>query len=195
MTDLQKDLTTRVAERNLLDREQLLALVEELHAIIVSQVPSAEPPGSSATTDGAETPADGAGSSIPDLDFTIIFDGGAIGNPGKGYGSYQIHGTAGFFTEQRLEFGDRITNNQAEFMTIIQALEELRSILGVDAPLARVQIWGDSQLVINTITGAWKARHPRVIPLQQQAVALLRNFASSDLKWQPRSMSVSILGH
>lgn len=184
-----------MADRHRLDREQLLTLVEDLHAIIVRRVPSDELPSPAATAESTQSHANGAGSSIPDVDFTIVFDGGAIGNPGKGYGSYQIHGTAGFFSERRLEFGDRITNNQAEFLTIIGALEELRAILGIDAPLARLQIWGDSQLVINTITGAWKARHPRVIPLQQQAVALLRGFGSTELKWQPRSMSVSILGH
>lgn len=184
-----------MAERTTLDREQLLALVEELHEIIINQSSVEEAPGSSDRAKPNEKANDGIGSSIPDVEFKIVFDGGALGNPGKGYGSYQIHGTAGFFTERRLEYGDRVTNNQAEFMTIIRALEELRSIMGVDAKLARVEIRGDSQLVINTITGAWKARHPRVIPLQQQAVALLREFGHTDLKWQPRSMSVAILGH
>lgn len=190
--DHQSGLAARVAERTNLNREQLLTLVEDLYEAIASPRQGDDSFDSRPEDD---CQSEDVGSSIPDVDFTIIFDGGAIGNPGKGYGSYQIHGTAGFFTERRLQYGDRITNNQAEFMTIIQALEELRSILGIDAKLARVEIWGDSQLVINTITGAWKARHPRVVPLQQQAVALLREFGSTDLKWQPRSMSVSILGH
>jgi ribonuclease HI len=184
-----------VAKRNLLDREQLLALVEDLYKVITHQSQRQERPRSTGSSAHGDAHAGGSATSIPDGEFTIVFDGGAIGNPGKGYGSYQIRGADGFFAERRLEFGDRVTNNQAEFMTIIRALDELRTILGTDAKLARVKILGDSQLVINTITGAWKARHPNVIPLQQQAVALLREFGQTNLTWQPRSKSVAILGH
>ena len=190
-----RDLATRVAKRYLLDRGQLLALVEDLYTVVTNQRPPEERQGPTEPPAYGDAHPGGSVTPIPDGEFIIVFDGGAIGNPGKGYGSYQIRGADGFLTERRLEFGDRITNNQAEFMTIIKALDELRTILGADAKQARVDILGDSQLVINTITGAWKARHPNMIPLQQQAVALLREFGQSSLRWQPRSKSVAILGH
>lgn len=190
-----QELATRVAKRNLLDREQLLALVEDLYTVVINQSRREQRTGSAEPTAHGDAQAGGSTPVIPDGEFTIVFDGGAIGNPGKGYGSYQIRGADGFLTERRLEYGDGVTNNQAEFLTIIRALEELGTILGADAQRARVNILGDSQLVINTITGAWKARHPNVIPLQQQAVALLRGFGHTSLAWQPRSKSVAILGH
>ena len=202
-------LSGRLARRELLDRDQLLALVEELHATVTDQqatidrqraaitrlqrdngVVTATAPSSSAR----QVPRPGA-RPVPGSDFTVVFDGGAIGNPGRGYGTYQIVGGEGLVTEQRLEYGDNVTNNQAEFLTIIRALEDLRSRLTEAASTTPIAIRGDSQLVINTIAGRWKARHPGLVPLYQEAVALLRQFGQADIAWQPRSKSVAVLGH
>lgn len=214
----RQSLATRVADRHLLDRDQLLALVEDMQSLIVSMqqtvdrqgkaiselqsragalMPPPEPSGSNSSANTNETTNSNRKTAEPvaGSDFTIVFDGGAIGNPGKGYGSYQIVGPDGVVSEQSLNYGDNITNNQAEFMTIIKALEDLRARQGDQTPRTRLAIRGDSQLVINTITGKWKARHPGLIPLHQRAVALLREFGRTDIKWQPRSKSVAILGH
>jgi hypothetical protein len=43
-------------------------------------------------------------------DYTLIFDGGSRGNPGPGYGSYQLTRVAdGKQKTKRLEFGDHVT--------------------------------------------------------------------------------------
>ncbi len=52
-------------------------------------------------------------------DLMLVFDGGSLGNPGKGYGSFHLADRDGYETIERLEFGNNVTNNQAEYRTMI----------------------------------------------------------------------------
>ncbi|CAA9549361.1 MAG: hypothetical protein AVDCRST_MAG49-1636 [uncultured Thermomicrobiales bacterium] len=127
--------------------------------------------------------------------FEIVFDGGALGNPGKGYGSYRIAGPDGVVAHDRLDYGDGITNNQAEYRTLIAALERLAQHVGPDAPATTVAVRGDSNLVVNQVLGRWKVKHPDLQPLHRRAVGLLRAFGRSDVQWHRRDASVRVLGH
>lgn len=131
-------------------------------------------------------------------DYTIVFDGGSKGNPGWGYGSYEISTRSGKRKQQRLDFGDGLTNNEAEYLTLIAALE------GLAAMIARhdrrpadfsVCIRGDSQLVIQQLLGRWKVKHPKMAPLHERAGSLLKTFGRTDLGWHARANSVRTLGH
>jgi len=127
--------------------------------------------------------------------YEIVFDGGALGNPGKGYGSFQIVGPGGRTVRERLEYGDRVTNNQAEYRTLIAALERVAELAGSGTAAARVRVLGDSSLVVNQVNGAWKVRHPDLRPLHGRAVELLRGFGAVDVRWHRRDASVRVLGH
>lgn len=128
--------------------------------------------------------------------YSIVFDGGSLGNPGHGYGSYQIEGPDGILAHDQLHYdGDRVTNNQAEYLTLIRALERLRRHLGSSIASTTVVIRGDSSLVINQVCGRWKVKHPDLQPLHRQAVELLKGFASCDVAWHRRDKSVKVLGH
>lgn len=131
----------------------------------------------------------------PVASFTIVFDGGAKGNPGKGYGSFHISGPDGLVIHERREYGDRITNNVAEYRTLIAALQRLQSEIGENVPGASVQVLGDSKLVINQTNGDWKIKKPWLQLLRDEVVALLANFGAVSLRWQPRMESVRVLGH
>jgi len=128
-------------------------------------------------------------------DFTIAFDGGSLGNPGKGYGSYEIANAVGRVAGQRLQFGDNLTNNQAEFMTLIAALKDLLHRIGPEASSASLAVRGDSQLVIRGLNGDWKIKHPNLQPLHMEGRELLGRFRTVDLAWQPRLESVRTFGH
>ncbi|MDP9374855.1 MAG: ribonuclease HI family protein [Chloroflexota bacterium] len=131
-------------------------------------------------------------------DYTIVFDGGSKGNPGHGYGSYEISARTGQSKQQRLEFGDRITNNEAEYLTLIAALEGLAAMIarhGREPADFSVRVRGDSQLVIQQLAGRWKVKHPNIQPLHERASALLRRFGRADLAWHARANSVRVLGH
>ncbi len=132
-------------------------------------------------------------------DYTITFDGGSRGNPGQGYGSYQIvRASDGKSRIRRLDFPGRRTNNEAEYMTLIAALEELAAGIrkkGHDPRTYSVEVRGDSQLVIRQLEGKWQVREAHLRPLRDRAHDLLKQFGQVHLHWHRRAQSVAILGH
>ena len=130
--------------------------------------------------------------------YRIVFDGGSLGNPGRGYGSFAIKGPGDYAATEQLNYdhlGNRVTNNEAEYLTLIGALERLAKDLGDRATRARVSVHGDSQLVISQLRGAWKVRKEELKPLHYRASVLLGRFGRFDLTWQPRAETVKVLGH
>lgn len=134
----------------------------------------------------------------PNADILIVFDGGAIGNPGKGYGSYAVRGMLNTSAPVRLDFPGTTTNNQAEYLTLIAALRSVIEGLGRRGRRSedvRLAILTDSQLVVEQLNGRWKVRNADLRARVEEARELLRRFAAWSLDWQPRSESVRILGH
>jgi ribonuclease HI len=132
---------------------------------------------------------------VPGADYTVVFDGGSLGNPGQGYGSYEIAGPDGTVTARQVQFGNDMTNNQAEFRAVIAALEDLLERVGPRAAALSVAVRGDSQLVIRGLSGEWRVKHPGLQPLHRRAGDLLRQFGNVDLAWHPRRESVRTFGH
>jgi ribonuclease HI len=100
--------------------------------------------------------------------------------------------------KKKLDYADRghaVTNNQAEYLTLINALESLGGRLGTDARAATVSIWGDSNLVVNQVKGSWKVKNVELAPLVERAQAALGRFKSWTIRWHERSNSVRYLGH
>lgn len=127
--------------------------------------------------------------------FEIVFDGGSLGNPGKGYGSYEITSNGEVLAHNREDYGNNITNNQAEYMTLIKALEWLDGFLGGARATAGVRINGDSQLVINQVTGKWKIKAEQLRPYAMAIRSLMQGYASASIEWHARANSVKRLGH
>jgi ribonuclease HI len=126
--------------------------------------------------------------------IALIFDGGSIGNPGRGYGSYQLTVRGKAEPVKRLEFEGNYTNNEAEYDTLLGALETLLR-RAKDPKQMQLDIRGDSQLIINQITGAWKAKDARMQERRERVLALLAQFGSWTATWHPRAKSVKALGH
>lgn len=130
--------------------------------------------------------------------FQIVFDGGSKGNPGFGYGSYKIFHQGDEIAVQELTFdhlGTAITNNQAEYMTLIHALERLAIDRAGKLKETTVEVFGDSLLVVNQVKGTWKIKNEGLRPLRQRARTLIEAFGAFSLTWHDRSNSVRILGH
>ena len=169
-----------------LSHQELIDLVRDLQTALAGReraLPSSSAP--------ARAPA----RAVPGADYTIVFDGGSLGNPGKGYGSYEITGPDGSVAARKVQFGNDMTNNQAEFRAAIAGLEDLLERVGPRAGSLSVAIRGDSQLVVRGLTGEWRVKHPGLQPLHRQATDLLRRFGKVDLAWHPRRESVRTLGH
>ena len=134
----------------------------------------------------------------PEQPIGVIFDGGSRGNPGMGYGSYALRWPGQPEQVVRLRFGDRVTNNEAEYDTLIAALEAILPRLaaaGAAPSTARLEIRGDSLLVVNQVTGQWEAKEPRLQLRRDRARDLLERFGQWQLIHHPREHSVQTLGH
>ena len=134
------------------------------------------------------------------MDYTIIFDGGSRnnGSPGaEAYGSYQLS-VAGKQDIKRLTFQEGATNNEAEYKSLIAALEDLITRINKanrSAGEFTLEIRGDSALVINQVQGTWKTKKEHLRPLRDQAQAIIALFKQVEFMWQPREESVQVLGH
>lgn len=130
--------------------------------------------------------------------YTLVFDGGSHGNPGRSYGSFHIRPWGSKPAQlTRVEFGQG-TNNEAEYWTLQSALRALRAYLdGAGVPLSEVtlEVRGDSQLVIFQIDGRWKAKDSRMRALRDETRGLLKGFGEVVLRHHGRSESVKLLGH
>jgi ribonuclease HI len=128
--------------------------------------------------------------------FEIIFDGGSLGNPGKGYGSFNITRNGEEFDRQiEVQFGDNMTNNQAEYLSLIGALKSIVNNPDTDPNNTDITIRGDSQLVLKQLMGEWKVKHPNMQPLWAEARGILADVKSWRAVWHARSNSVKVLGH
>lgn len=130
--------------------------------------------------------------------YILTFDGGSKGNPGLGYGSYELRTCDDRARLERREYGDQITNNEAEYRTLIEGLSDVLATLrkaGKDPKTYRVRVQGDSQLVIRQITGQYKIKHPGMQALHRQALDLAGQLGAVEWVWHRRENSVRTLGH
>jgi ribonuclease HI len=131
--------------------------------------------------------------------LTIVFDGGSIGNPGHGYGSFKVFDNDGAEIEHRkLDFsdrGNRVTNNEAEYLSLIAALEFAKSLDNDPNVLTGIAVYGDSMLVIKQLQGLWKVKKANLQPLHRRALELIQSFGHYMLQWHGRINSVYHLGH
>lgn len=101
----------------------------------------------------------------------IYTDGACRGNPGPSAAGWVIYDGAGALIENSGRFLGHRTNNEAEYEA---------ACLGLEAALNRgarqVMLRADSQLMIRQLTGVYKVRHPRILPLYQRALRLLLRF-------------------
>ena len=102
----------------------------------------------------------------------LHIDGGSRGNPGDaGFG---VHVTAPDGAEIAALYGyiGQATNNVAEYQALLHGLR-----YALDHGARRVLVFSDSELVVRQIAGAYRVKHPAMIPLHREALALMRQFA------------------
>lgn len=134
----------------------------------------------------------------PSKPIVVVFDGGSRGNPGNGYGSYMMRWPGAQEQIVRLQFGNHMTNNEAEYDTLIAALEAALKRLAdqkADPKTASIIIFGDSQLVINQVKNKWQCKKKELKLRRDHIQSLLREFGQWRLRHQPREKSVDVLGH
>jgi len=117
----------------------------------------------------------------------ISFDGGSRGNPGPAaIGAVVTDPVAA--PPERLaavsEYIGETTNNVAEYRALIAGLEAARAF-----PARRVEVRGDSKLVIEQVRGAWKVKQAHLRPLVDEVRRLLEPYERVTLTHVPRDQN------
>jgi ribonuclease HI len=83
-------------------------------------------------------------------------------------------------------FSEESTNNVAEYTALAKALQWL---LANNFNSNKVEIKSDSQLVVNQLTGDYKVKARRILPLFKHVLFLKAKFQDIQIKWIPRDMN------
>lgn len=103
--------------------------------------------------------------------FRIEFDGGSRGNPGPAGFGVVVRDADG---QDLVTFGDFIghaTNNVAEYRGLIAGLNK-----ALELKARRVDVYGDSELVVRQMKGEYRVKNEGLRPLFEQAQTLVRKF-------------------
>lgn len=103
--------------------------------------------------------------------LVIYADGAARGNPGPAGIGVVIEDGRGRVLKEVSQFVGQKTNNQAEYMAVIQGLEEAAEYQA-DAVLIRL----DSTLVVRQLKGEYNIESPLLKPLMSQVQELLARY-------------------
>lgn len=80
-------------------------------------------------------------------------------------------------------FSNESTNNVAEYTALVKALEWL---IANNLVADKVDIKSDSQLIVNHLSGNYKVKAKRIIPLYHRVILLKSKFRDVQIKWVPR---------
>jgi ribonuclease HI len=109
--------------------------------------------------------------------LTLNFDGGSRGNPGPAGVGIVVSAADGTPLVTLGRFLGHATNNVAEYMALITALEEAAK-LGA----RKVVIRGDSELIIKQMRGEYRVKNPDLRKLHDRAQSLLAKFEHAKLE-------------
>lgn len=128
---------------------------------------------------------------IVPYEYYIVCDGG--NNKNGCYGSYIVCRDSEVVAEtSREDYPELSTNNEAEYMALIKALEGLYEVAG---PYANVLGISDSELMVNQILGYFTCKAENLIPLHRKALELLNRNNNWYLVHVNRPVIERILGH
>ncbi len=115
------------------------------------------------------------------MKLKIYSDGACRGNPGPSAIAYVILDYEGKLLKEHSEYVGNGTNNQAEYKALISALKSAAD-LGTELVCCL-----DSDLVVKQMNREWRVKHPNMIPLWREAVALKENFQKVSFVHVPRT--------
>ncbi len=114
----------------------------------------------------------------------IYTDGGADPNPGPGAIGVVIKNEAGETVDTISKPVGVVTNNQAEYMAVIAALEKALS-----AGVEEVVMFADSQLIVYQLNGQYKVRNQQLKPYYDKVLVLKSKFRKFSITHIPREMN------
>ncbi|KND50038.1 MAG: ribonuclease HI [Parcubacteria bacterium C7867-008] len=122
------------------------------------------------------------------MEFTLYADGGSRGNPGHAGAGAVVFDTAGKRVVEVADYLGTATNNVAEYEAVLRGLVKLHEHYpdGYFQHMS-LRIRMDSKLVIEQLKGAYKVKHPNLIPRYLSVKNVLaRNFGTVHFEHVPR---------
>jgi ribonuclease HI len=124
--------------------------------------------------------------------LTLYFDGSCgPKNPGgtAAWGAALYEGALQLWKNNAvIGTGPEFSNNYAEYSSLYHGLQAMSTIL--DGEKAHVSVRGDSQLVINTMLGRWKAKsglyYQAYVDVNKEISKLQRQGVRFSFQWIPR---------
>lgn len=121
----------------------------------------------------------------------LYTDGGSRGNPGMGACAYVICNDKNeIISTNSIFLGYYVTNNEAEYAGIINGLIRLQNW---PEKANQVDVFSDSKLCVNCITGVWRAKKTRLKELKYQVIGLTQALSSVKFHWVSRETSQIML--
>jgi len=105
--------------------------------------------------------------------LSIYTDGGSRGNPGPSGFGVVVYDESKKIISQISKFVGVKTNNEAEYLALVDALSWVKSNLS-NYDITSLNFYSDSQLLVRQMQGKYKVKAPTITPLYHQAVSLLR---------------------
>jgi ribonuclease HI len=101
----------------------------------------------------------------------VNVDGGARGNPGPAAIASVVQNGDGEVLEERSEAIGTTTNNVAEYRALLLGIERAKAF-GAD----RLELVGDSELIVRQVKGEYKVKDETLRGLHQQVLKALEDF-------------------
>jgi ribonuclease HI len=119
---------------------------------------------------------------VPSVKRVIVnVDGGARGNPGPAAIAAVASDGEGEILAERSEPIGKATNNVAEYRALLLGIELARE-LGAD----RVELVGDSELIVRQVRGEYKVKEPGLKPLHAEVGEALSGLKEWSIRNVPR---------
>lgn len=114
----------------------------------------------------------------------LYTDGGSRGNPGPSASAYVLCNLDDSVVEKSGFYLGVTTNNQAEYQALRLGLERAK-----EADIQDLQVFMDSQLVVNQVNGSYKVKNPDLSPVYQEVLALSKMFGKISFTYIPRELN------
>ena len=114
--------------------------------------------------------------------WKLQFDGGSRGNPGVGGAGAVLYRNNHEEWSDTFYLGDNVTNNQAEYKGLIGGLKHVSTL---DLPNLLVE--GDSNLVINQVSGTWRVKNDELKILHDEVQEFINKIKDIRFQHIPRN--------
>lgn len=118
------------------------------------------------------------------MKIRLFTDGGSRGNPGESACAFFIESEEGEIVKGH--YLGIMTNNQAEYMGLIKGLMYVLKTMGSSNS---IEIFMDSQLIVNQIKGIYKVKNAELKKLNVRTNALLKQFSEYTIEHIKRELN------